>query len=63
MMTKKDFIGLADALRQSYRDGALRIKDAEVVADFLQSQNPNFKRERWMEYLAGIVGPNGGKVK
>ncbi len=60
MMSKKDFIGLADALRPSYRAGALRKMDAEAVADFLADNNPLFKRERWLDYLAGVCGPNGG---
>ena len=57
MMSKKDFVGLADALRPSYSAGALRIKDAEAVADFLASNNPQFLRDRWLGYLRGENGP------
>lgn len=70
-MTKKHFIALADALRgtrpdmednhaphllarQQWRD------DVRAVADFCQAQSPRFKRERWMDYVNGKCGPNGG---
>ena len=31
-----------------------------VLADFCQAQNPNFKRDRWLGYIAGECGPYGG---
>lgn len=31
------------------------------LADFCASQNPRFNRERWLSYIAGTCGPNGGK--
>jgi hypothetical protein len=31
------------------------------LAQFCQAQNGNFNRERWLAYVAGTVGPNGGK--
>ena len=30
------------------------------AADFCQRQNGNFKRDRWLSYIAGDCGPNGG---
>jgi hypothetical protein len=33
----------------------------ESLADFCQSQNPRFDRARWLSYIAGECGPNGGK--
>ena len=27
----------------------------------IEAQNPNFDRERWLAYVAGECGPNGGK--
>ena len=39
--------------------GSLQIA---VLAQFCQSQNSNFMRERWLGYIAGINGPSGGKV-
>lgn len=70
-MHKKQFVALADCLRE--HNGNMRrifaspdrmMFNAEqigVLADFCQSQNPRFDRERWLGYIAGEVGPNGGK--
>jgi hypothetical protein len=35
----------------------------DALADFCASQNSRFDRERWLGYIAGECGPNGGKVK
>ena len=35
---------------------------AEELADFCKSQNGQFDRERWLNYIAGTHGPNGGKI-
>lgn len=35
----------------------------ETLADFCQSANPNFNRQRWLDYIAGDCGPNGGAPK
>lgn len=32
-----------------------------MLADFCQAQNPRFNRERWLAYIAGTCGPNGGR--
>jgi hypothetical protein len=34
-----------------------------ALADFCQSQNPRFMRDRWLGYIAGENGKNGGTVK
>jgi hypothetical protein len=65
-MTKKHFIALADAIRkhgrcESTNDNDFMPEHLETLADFCQSQNPNFNRERWLAYIAGECGPNGGK--
>ena len=66
-MTKKHFIALADVLRtikptdKSFQRMQWNI-DVNALADFCYSQNPNFNRSRWMGYIAGECGPNGGKV-
>jgi hypothetical protein len=68
-MTKKDFIALADVLRMlkpaevKYSGAFAQWKDTvQAIADFCQSQNPKFKRDRWLAYIAGECDPNGGKV-
>ena len=77
-MTKKHFIALADVMRarlayveeryaQSplYQSVALTEveEDMQALADFCQSQNSQFNRERWLAYIAGTCGPNGGTVR
>jgi hypothetical protein len=61
-MSKKDFIALADLIKArcwNEREGAgLFVRD---IADFCEGQNPRFNRQRWLDYLAGKCGPNGGK--
>ena len=73
-MTKKHFIALADTMKyqkpcqiakpKGYAD---RLETWQNIinglADFCASQNPNFNRERWMDYIDGKCGSNGGKVK
>ena len=78
-MTKKHFIELADRIaalpvhdmQYSGKAGGPTVtvpmlKYQEVVdmlADFCRSQNSQFNRSRWMDYIAGECGPSGGKVK
>ena len=65
-MSKKDFIALADIIRKvNADDSATPFTDFQIdeLADFCQSQNPNFDRYRWLDYIAGRCGPSGGAVK
>lgn len=70
-MTKKHFIELADAIRDhnsAAQRGFASYKEFDAVqldtlAKLCASVNPNFKRERWLEYIAGNCGKNGGTVK
>lgn len=65
-MSKKDFIALADMIREVNTDtSATPFTDWQVgaIADFCQSQNPRFDRKRWLDYIAGKCGPNGGTPK
>lgn len=64
-MSKKDFIELALIVRNAHMRGAKPFSPDQValLADFCQAQNPNFKRERWLDFIDGKVGPNGGPVK
>lgn len=57
-MTKKRFIALADALR------GLIIPEPvlDAIVAFCHSQHPDFNEQRWLDYLAGKCGPNGGTI-
>ncbi len=68
-MTKKHFIALADKVKYGNRllqedgknvFGPMAIK---FLADFCEDQNDSFKRQRWIDYIEGKCGPNGGEVK
>jgi hypothetical protein len=71
-MSKKDFIALADAIRAANQEFQTKTysvhkpfgeRAINKLADFCQSRNPRFLRERWLGYIAGECGPNGGAVK
>jgi hypothetical protein len=68
-MTKKDFIALADYIRehnqlQEGTDNPITFGQFHLntLANFMARQNPAFKRDRWLSYVAGQCGPNGGKL-
>jgi hypothetical protein len=61
-MTKKHFIALADSIRNEQSgDDNFTTRQLDVLADFCAWQNPKFNRERWLGYIAGTNGENGGK--
>ena len=71
-MTKQHFLALADSIRRA--NSIVSPDTGETVehftrhaiselADFCAAQNPAFDRERWLAYVAGDCGPNGGTVK
>ena len=67
-MSKKDFIALADSIREHNRviihsDEHFTAQHLDTLASFCKSVNSNFKRERWLSYIAGECGPNGGDIK
>lgn len=73
-MSKQDFIALADAIREHGTvidpHSTVRITDTpftkdqiEMLATFCKRQNYAFKKERWIDYIAGECGPNGGAIK
>jgi hypothetical protein len=66
-MSKKDFIALADVIKAYNNEPKFRLgfcpSQLDALADFCQAQNPAFKRDRWLAYIAGECGPNGGAVK
>lgn len=75
-MSKKDFIALVDALRRTeptvmdaLTQGDVMTRHSQwvtivrAIADVCAATNPQFKRDRWMDYINGECGPNGGKPK
>ena len=63
-MSKKDFISLADALRDSSFVGSQAMDEVlDMLASWCATQNPRFMRDRWIDYVHGNCGPNGGAVK
>jgi hypothetical protein len=71
-MTKKDFIALADMIRAhnmackhpvAIHSTAFTPDQLDALADFCRSQNSEFKRDRWLGYVAGENGPSGGTVR
>lgn len=62
-MTRKHFIALADYIKP--RPGYYLFTRVHIgeLAEFLATQNPRFDKERWIGYIYGSNGPNGGKVK
>jgi len=71
-MSKKHFIALADAIRTHnqianswgknipHPTTAFTADQVDELADFCARQNPEFKRDRWLGYIAGTNGKNGG---
>ena len=67
-MTKQHFLSLADTIIASgpadrSAQGAFSDSAIKLLADFCAAQNPAFNRARWLAYVAGDCGPNGGKRK
>ena len=65
-MTKKNFIALAETMQRTRPDNtapsfAQWKDDVQALADFCQAQNPQFNRARWLGYINGENGQNGGK--
>jgi len=63
-MSKKHFIMLADVIKDS-RNESYKFSESqiEILSRFCQSQNSNFKADRWISYIKGECGQNGGNVK
>jgi len=68
-MSKKHFIALADVIRDHNRvaqnnksETAFTEDQIQTLAWFCKKQNMNFDKGRWLDYIAGKCGPNGGKV-
>lgn len=52
-MSRKDFIALAQAIRENFQDATTRRAVAEALMPALRASNPNFKTEK---FLAAAVG-------
>ena len=69
MMTKKDFIALADTIRNhnaACEESGVRMFDDDqlnTLSAFCRSCNPRFNRERWLGYIRGECGPSGGAIR
>lgn len=66
-MTKKDFIALADTIRghnytRTLQAQKFQIDHIEALAAFCRFNNPQFNRDRWLGYIRGECGPNGGAI-
>lgn len=66
-MNKKQLIALADSIRShnATAENCERFSDKQIetLANFCARENPLFKRQRWLDYVAGRCGPNGGPAK
>ena len=61
-MTKQHFIALADYLKDTeHYCEPFTQKQIEHLANFYHAQNPRFNRSRWLDYVAKLCGPNGGR--
>lgn len=66
-MTKLHFIALADTLKELCPErgtgaSAQWERTVDKLADFCKAQNSRFDRERWIDYINGDNGPNGGRI-
>ena len=66
-MQKRHFITLANKLKGMHPSCSPVFDDigawhalVDSLADWCQSENPRFNRERWISYINGECGPNGG---
>ncbi len=62
-MSKKDFVALGTMCKESLGQSEMSTAAIIRIADFCQKQNPQFMRERWLDFVAGNCGPNGGAIK
>ena len=75
-MSKEDSVALADTFKDAFAENGFTrepgfdedraIYEGDVkraLVAFCKAQNPAFEEDRWLAYLAGECGPNGGKVK
>ena len=69
-MTKRDVVALAEVLRIHNQTADARTEftrdHLRVLADFCAAHYPDFNRERWIDYIAGVdrdeSRPKSGKI-
>jgi hypothetical protein len=61
-MTKKHFIALADHIKRENQGERLIFCSESIrsLSNFCASQNPQFNHGRWLDYVYGHAGKNGG---
>ncbi len=67
-MSKKHFIALADMIREHndiHGNSGDAFTETQILAlaGFCSDQNWQFNRNRWLDYIAGKCGRNGGTIK
>jgi hypothetical protein len=62
-MGKKDFIALADAIKNMSVGPDEKRNIAEGLCETFRASNPRFMKDRFMDYVMGLGGSSGGKVK
>lgn len=72
-MTKKHFVSLADWIKRhnaecgrefgpdEAKPAPFTLDHLRTLAAFCESNNTQFNRGRWLDYIHGKCGPNGGK--
>ena len=60
-MSKQDFVALADVIKQNKH--LFSSEAIGVLVGLCRTQNSAFKKDRWIDYIAGKCGPNGGAIK
>ena len=66
-IASEKFIELANCLRKTKPGASETIssnqwfRDVIAIADVCAADNPRFNRQRWLDYINGECGPNGGR--
>lgn len=55
----------ANTFETGYANGCINgvSQSIRAIADVCAAANPRFKRDRWLAYIAGECGPNGGTIR
>jgi hypothetical protein len=66
-VSKKHFIALADMIIRynrppCYHGQPFTEDQLKALASFCSDQNSRFDYQRWISYINGECGPNGGKA-